>query len=79
MIRLGKVSVGVVTRDGVSDLLGGGLLLLGLNGRSDRVHGTLDVVSGLFNVRLLRVGLQGGGGLVPEALSSHIRHCECSL
>jgi len=61
--RLGNVAVGVVARDGVTDLLGGALLLLGLDGGGDRVGGTLDGVAGLLEVRLLRVGLGGGGEL----------------
>lgn len=40
------------------------LLLLGLNGRGDRVEGSLDVVGSLLDVGLLRVGLDGRGGLV---------------
>lgn len=35
-----------------------------------RVEGTLDVVGSLLEVRLLGVGLGGGGGLVGERLSS---------
>lgn len=83
---LGQVSVGVVTGDGVTQLLGSALLTFRLHGRGDGVEGTLDVVGSLFDVRLksfeektgiremfvtsrcepahlLRVGLDGGGGL----------------
>jgi hypothetical protein len=107
---LSQLSVGVVTGNGVSDLLCnfgkkkprsaicsdiegkisetcGRFLLLGLHGGGDRVHSTLDGVGSLLEVRLkncekkvrvsdqvlvnirgisahlLRVGLDGGGGL----------------
>lgn len=60
---LNDVAVGVVARDGVADLLGGGLLLLGLDGRGNGVGLALDEVAGLLEVRLLGVGLSGGGEL----------------
>jgi len=37
---------------------------------NSRVNGTLDVVSGLLNVALLRVGLGSGSSLVGERLSA---------
>lgn len=45
-------------------------LLLGLDGGGNAVEGTLDVVGGLLEVCLLRVGLDGGSGLVGEGLST---------
>lgn len=65
------VAVGRVTRDGVADLLGGRLLLLGLDGRGDAVDGRLDRVAGLLEVRLLRVGLDSGTELDGEGQCLH--------
>jgi hypothetical protein len=65
--RSGRIAVGVLARDGVADLLGGRLLLLGLDGGRDRVEAALDGVAGLLEVGLLRVGL-GGGGELEEGL-----------
>lgn len=48
----------------------GGLNVSENRTRHSRVEGALDVVGGLLNVRLLRVGLEGGSGLVTEGLSS---------
>jgi hypothetical protein len=62
---------GILT--GVTDLLGGRLLLLGLDGRGGRVEGTLDGVRGLLEVRLLRVGLDGRSSLVTERLTALLR------
>lgn len=55
------VLVGIVASEGVTHLLGGGLLALGLEGRAGRVTGTLDLVTEVLGGRLLGIGLKGRG------------------
>jgi len=71
---LGNVSVLVVTSDGVSNLLGGGLLVLGLSGGRDSVDLSLDKVGSLLDEALLRVGLEGSASLVGKVLSASVGH-----
>jgi hypothetical protein len=59
-----------VTRDRVSDLLGGRLLALRLGSRAERVGGTLELVTEVLGGRLLGVGLEGSSCLVGEALAT---------
>jgi hypothetical protein len=62
-----------VAREGVTDLLGGRLLALGLKSRGSRVGVALELVTEVLGGRLLRVGLKGGGGLVGQALTADWR------
>ena len=65
---LGGVVVGA--RDGVRDLLGGGLLAGGLGRAGNVVGGALNGVTSLLEARLLGVGLQAGGSLVGGGLAA---------
>jgi hypothetical protein len=58
------VTVVGVRREGVPDLLGRGLLALGLRRRGPAVTGTLELVPEVLACGLLRVRLDGGCGLV---------------
>ena len=72
---LGGVVVGA--RDGVRDLLGGGLLARRLGRASNVVGGALDGVTSLLEARLLGVGLQAGGSLVGGGLAAETLLVRC--
>jgi hypothetical protein len=55
-----------VARDSVADLLTVRLLALRLKGRSDGIASALELVTDMLGGGLLRVRLDGRGGLVYE-------------
>jgi hypothetical protein len=59
-----------VARDGITRTLRRRLVALGLDGRRERVGSALDLVTEVLGGGLLRVGLEGGTGLVGEALAT---------
>jgi len=63
---LGDVLVATVAADSVPNLLSRTLFLLRLQHTRSGVHVAFDNVGGLFDVRLLGVGLDGRGGLVGK-------------
>jgi len=63
-----------VGAEGITRLLGGRLLALGLHGGRDGVTGTLHLVTHMLGGRLLRVGLDSSTGLAGKRLAVGVGH-----